>query len=164
MDGLLTFEHGEVRLGSVMVPGVLKSIRVRGAVVFDEAETDGLSGKTKTPKGWDDSAISITVALVTDTTTCYHKLAQINTLFRRHDIRANPLVLDVANPHITARGVERVVFCGLMSAESNKDDVIVATLDFTEHRPPIVVAEKSCRNTSGYIDPEFAEIVKERCR
>ena len=142
MDGMLTFSHGEVRLGSKLVPGILKSLNVRGAVVFDEAERDGLSGKTKTPKGWDDSAITLTVELLTDETTCYDKLAALDALFRGHDTAANPRVLDVANAHVSARGVERVVFAGLDSSESDRDDVILATLRFSEHRPPIIRAEK----------------------
>lgn len=147
MDGMLTFSHGEVRLGAQLVPGILKSLNVRGAVVFDEAERDGLSGKTKTPKGWDDSMIMLTVELLTDDTTCYDKLASLDALFRGHDNGANPRVLDVANSHVTARGVGRVVFAGLDSAETDRDDVIMATLRFTEHRPPIIRAEKRVGTT-----------------
>jgi len=143
MDGMLTFEHGEVRLGSQTVPGILKSMRVRGAVVFDEAEPDGMSGKTKTPKGWDDCAITLTIDLLTDDrATCYDRLAKLNALFKGYDNGANPRVLDVANPHISARGIERVVFAGLDSSESNQDDVVMASLRFTEHRPTIIRAEK----------------------
>lgn len=142
MDGMLTFAHGEVRLGSNLVPGILKSMRVCGSVVFDEAERDGLSGKTKTPRGWDDCAITLGVELLTDNTNCYDKLARLDALFRGHDNGANPRVLDVANPHVTARGIERVVFAGLDSSETDQDDVIMASLRFTEHRPPIIRAEK----------------------
>ncbi|WP_419787210.1 hypothetical protein [Pseudodesulfovibrio sp.] len=166
MDGLLTFSHGEVRLGSKLVPGILKSLNVRGSVLFDEAERDGLSGKTKTPKGWDDSVITLVVELLTDDTTCYDKLAQVNALFRGHDNGANPRVLDVANAHVTARGVERVVFAGLDSSESDRDDVILTNLKFTEHRPPIIRAEKriSRTATATSTEPGLAANIGERSR
>ncbi|OIQ51035.1 hypothetical protein BerOc1_02980 [Pseudodesulfovibrio hydrargyri] len=166
MDGMLTFSHGEVRLGSKLVPGILKSLSVRGSVVFAEAERDGLSGKTKTPKGWDDSAISLTVELLTDETSCYDKLAALDALFRGHDNGANPRVLDVANAHVTARGIERVVFAGLDSSETDQDDVIQASLKFTEHRPPIIKAEKRVGRTGGIgaPGPALARAIGERSR
>jgi len=143
MDGLLTFAHGEVRLGSRTVPGILRSQNIGGRVRFDESERDGLSGKAKTPTGWEDCDISLTVDLLTDEAgTCYDKLAELDGLFRGHDNNANPRVLDVANAHVTARGIERVVFSGLDSAETDQDDVISATLRFTEYRPPVVRMEQ----------------------
>ena len=166
MDGMLTFSHGEVRLGSKLVPGILKSLRVRGSVVFDEAEADGMSGKTKTPKGWDDCAISLSVELLTDDTTCYDKLTQLDALFRGYDNGANPRVLDVANPHVTARGIERVVFAGLDSSETDQDDVVMASLRFTEHRPHIIRAEKRVgrASTTATADPGLATAIGERSR
>jgi hypothetical protein len=143
MDGLLNFAHGEVRLGSHTVPGILRTLRVGGKVRFDESEPDGLSGKAKTPMGWEDCAVSLGVELLTDERgTCYDKLAELDGLFRGHDNGANPRVLDVANAHLTARGIERVVFAGLDSSESDRDDVILATLHFTEHRPPVIRLEQ----------------------
>lgn len=151
MDGLLTFEHGEVRLGNKLVPGVMKSQRIGGAVRFDETERDGLSGKAKTPMGWEDCAITLTVVLDTDEDgqSCYTKLAELDALFRGHDNGVNPRVLDVANPHVMARGIERVVFSRLDSSEDNQSDAIKATLGFTEHRPPIVRAEQRAVTTEG---------------
>lgn len=162
MDGMLTFSHGEVRLGSSLVPGILKAMQVRGSVLFDETERDGMSGKTKTPKGWDDCAITLTVDLLTDNTgNCYDKLGKLDALFRGHDNGANPRVLDVANPHVTARGIERVVFAGLESSETDQDDVVIATLRFSEHRPVIIRTEKRVGagkvGTNPGLDPSVGE-------
>lgn len=143
MDGLLTFEHGEIRLGDTLVPGVLQRLTVGGRVRYDEAEQDGLSGKTKTPMGWEDSEVSITLLLLTDAhSDCYSKLAAVNRLFKGHDNGANPRVLRVANPHLAARDVDEVVFDSLESMESDEDDTIEVTLRFTEHNPPIQVVEQ----------------------
>lgn len=143
MDGVLSFDHGIVRLGSKEVPGILRELRVRGSVRFDETEQDGHSGKVKTPMGWEDCAVTLTVELLTDEGgTCYDRLNQVDALFRGHDNNANPRVLDVTNPHVTSRGIERVVFSGLESSETDQDDVIMAILRFSEDRPPVIRAEK----------------------
>lgn len=165
-DGLLSFAHGEIRLGKNVVPGILRDMRVRGGVRFDESERDGLSGKAKTPMGWEDCAITLVVDMLTDETgSCYAKLTALDALFRGHDNGANPRVLDVANPHVTARGIERVVFSRLESAETDQDDIIMATLGFTEHRPPVIRAEQRAgssqegrpTSTEPGLDPAVAE-------
>lgn len=140
---LLSFEDGEVRLAGELLPGVLKYLSVRDQVRFDEAEQDGMSGKTKTPLGWEDAAVVVIVELLTDSSsTCYDKLAVLDAKFRGHDSKGNPLVLDVVNAHLRARGVDQVVFSGLDSSESDQDDVILVNLSFTEHRPAIVAVEE----------------------
>ncbi len=142
-DGILSFSHGAVALDGRSLPGILASLSVRGQVRYDEAEQDGVSGKAKTPLGWEDDAITLVLALTTeDGSTCYDKLANINGLFVGQDSSGNPLILDVANPHMRARGVNEVVFDGLESTETEDDDVILATLRFTEHNPPVVKAER----------------------
>jgi hypothetical protein len=143
VDGYLTFENGEIRLGGYTVPGVLKSLYVNSRVKFDESEQDGLSGKVKIPMGWDDADITATVELLTDEfKTCYDKLQELNKIFRGTNNGGNPNVYDITNSHSVARAVERVVFSGLSSSETDQDDVIAATLNFVEHIPPVTKIEK----------------------
>jgi len=139
----LTFEHGLVHLGDLVLPGVFKNQNIRNTVRFDEAEQDGMSGKVKTPLGWDDAAITLAVELLTDReSSCYEKLAELDSIFKGHDNGGNPMVYDITNPHVTARGIHQVVFSGLDSSESDSDDVMQASLNFTEHNPPIVKVEQ----------------------
>ena len=155
-DGILSFEHGDVRLGNSLVPGILKSLSIAGRVRFDEAKQDTMSGKVKIPHGWEDSDIHIELELVTDDnffpensgnkttkkTTCYDKLSALSAIFRGHDNGGNPKVYDVINAHARARGIDQVVFAGLDSSETDGDDVIVASLNFVEHNPPVQKKEK----------------------
>lgn len=144
-DGSLSFEHGEVWLGGERVPGVLRGQSIRGCVRFDEAETDGLSGKVKTPLGWEDADIQLRLDLISDQQMkpyvdgedCYEKLAELNRIFKGYDNGGNPQVYDIVNAHVTARGIDQVVFAGLDSRETDRDDIIRATLSFTEHKPPV---------------------------
>jgi len=141
-DGYLTFEDGEVRLGSQLLPGILVSQSIRGAVRYDEAKKDHMSGKNKVPRGWEDSTVTLTLDLLTDSAgDCYSKLAVIDKIFKGAQ-KANPKIYEVTGRHLRARGISRVVFDSLDSDESDQDDVIMATLRFVEHIPPVVKREK----------------------
>lgn len=143
VDGRLTFEDGQVSLGGAALPGILVSQSVRGQVRFDEAEQDGLSGKTRMPMGWEDAEVVLVMDLLTDDASdCYDKLAKLDAVFRGADTKANPKVYDVANRHLLARSINRVLFSGLESSETDEDDVIRCSLAFVEHKPPVVRQEE----------------------
>lgn len=141
-DGVLTWEHGEVRLGSARVDGELSYLSVRGEVEFDEAQEDGLSGTKKTAMGWKDADISISMVLTTDdAATCYDRLREIDALFRGGDEGKKPQVYTVTNAHVRARAIDQVVFKGLSSSETNNDDMLRVTMNFVEYEPAVVKTE-----------------------
>ena len=103
---LLSFEDGIVRIGGEELPGLLSDLRGSGKVRFDEQSVDKASGKKKTPQGWEDADISLTLTLLTDESgTCYDKLAVLEGFFKKTDGKANPSIFTVANSHVLARGV-----------------------------------------------------------
>lgn len=145
---LLVFEDGLIRLGDTELPGILTELRVDGKVRFDEQKKDGSSGKKKTPKGFEDSDIMVSMLLLTDSESqCYEKLEQVSGLFRKIDGKANPQVYTVTNRHLLARGVRQVVFSKLQSSENNGSDEIRVTLGFVEHNPPVTKIEKAQAKT-----------------
>lgn len=145
---LLTFEDGVVRIDGEELPGILSDMRVSGKVRFDEQEVDKASGKKKTPQGWEDTDISLTLWLPTDEEgTCYDKAEILNGWFKKADGKANPQIFTVANRHLLARGVRRVVFSRLDTAENSQTDDIKATLAFVEHNPPIIKQERAVAKT-----------------
>lgn len=154
---LLSFEDGIVRIGGEELPGLLSDLRVSGKVRFDEQSVDKASGKKKTPQGWEDADISLTLTLLTDESgTCYDKLAVLEGFFKKTDGKANPSIFTVANSHVLARGVRRVVFSRLDSSESCRTDEIRASLAFVEHNPPIIKQELAQART-----PTPAELAKQ---
>lgn len=143
-SNLITFEDGVLTLGGEEVPGILHSLRVDGKVRFDEQKVDGSSGKKKTPQGFEDSDIMVSLYLVTDEdSSCYDKLETLSGMFRKVDDKANPQIYTVANRHLLARGIRQVCFSKLQTAENDATDEITATLGFAEHNPPIVKTEKA---------------------
>ena len=161
---LITFEDGVVTLGGVEVPGILKSLSVDGKVRFDEQKVDGSSGKKKTPQGFEDSDIMVSLYLVTDDdSNCYDKLETLSGMFRKVDDKANPQIYTVANRHLLARGIRQVCFSKLQTAENDATDEILATLGFAEHNPPIVKTEKAQAKspTSKELKEQAAERAKQ---
>lgn len=143
LDGYLTWEDGVINLGGKELPGLMISMSVESSVRFDQAKQDGLSGKAKTPLGWEDSAITMTLDLLSDETSdCYTKLAGLNRTFKGLDNGRNPKVYAVTNRHLRARGVDRVLFSYLESEEDDQTDTIRVRMNFTEHVPAVVAAEK----------------------
>ena len=155
-DGYLTIDHGQVHLGGQRVPGVLVTMEIGNEVRFDTAEADNLSGKKKTPMGWEDSVITIELDLITEEgSTCYDKLALLNGVFKGMDNHSNPKVFDIVNAHVLARGVDQVVFRQLRSKEDNEFDVVRAVLYFDEHNPPTIPPEiKSSTGQDGSATPQ----------
>jgi len=142
-DGYLTLEDGVLKLGETAIPGVLVNSNIICDVKFDEAQSDQLSGKKKTPMGWEDAEIDFDFRLISDDDgDCYDKLTQVNALFKGYGDSAAPKILTVLNRHIQARGIDQVVFKTLASRETNRNDTIVVSLHFVEHVPPIVQAEE----------------------
>lgn len=155
-SNLITFEDGVLTLGGEEVPGILHSLSVDGKVRFDKQKVDGSSGKKKTPQGFEDSDIMVSLYLVTDEdSSCYDKLETLSGMFRKVDDKANPQIYTVANRHLLARGVRQVCFSKLQTAENDKTDEITATLGFAEHNPPIVKTEKA--QAKGPTSKELAE-------
>ena len=144
----LTFADGVVRLGGEELPGVLKSLSVDGKVRYDEQAVDGASGKSKTPMGWEDQTVTISVVLTTDGEgDCYAKLEALAGYFKRPDAKANPQIYSLVNRHAQGRGIRQIVFDRLQTTESDQDDTILANMSFTEHNPPIIRTEAAAAKT-----------------
>lgn len=158
---LVTFEDGIVTLGDTELPGILKELRVDGKVRFDKQKVDGASGKKKTPQGFEDQDIMVSMILINDEAgMCYDKLEAVAGLFRNIDDKANPRIYTVTNRHLLARGVRQVVFSKLQSAESDESDEITITMGFVEHNPPVVKVEKAAAKSPT--PKEMAEAAKKK--
>lgn len=153
-DGYLTFEDGILTLDGEAIPGVFVDSNIVCDVKIDEAQSDQLSGKKKTPMGWEDAEVDFDFELLSDDDgDCYEKLARLNTMFKGYGGSASPKIFTIINRHIQARGIEQVLFKTLASRDSDRIDTVFASLHFVEHTPPIVQAEervvKSDKAASG---------------
>lgn len=143
-DGYMTFDDGRVSLGGVDLPGLMKSLVIRGQVRFDTADPDGASGTVRTPLGWEDSDAVLVMDVLGDPQMApypdsgrdvFEILKLYNDIFKGSDNGANPQVYTALNPHFQARGIDRVVWSGFQSVQNDEEDVLELHLNFVEHMP-----------------------------
>jgi len=155
----LLFDDGTITLDREEIPAVLVRLQVSGAVVYDNATIDGLSGTNKKPIGYSDADITATMELLTDEySTCYEKLNKLNQIYAAVDDLANPKVYTIFNSHCASRNIHRVYFSGLDSSETDQDDVIEVVLKFVEHEPEIVKKEISIITGADVSDIEKSRV------
>lgn len=149
----ITDEFGNVRLGDSDLPGIFTSLEISQDVELDEQELKGRSGKSKQIVGYGDATVSLTLTLTSDDdTTCYEKLEKIQAKFRATDSAARPEVMNIYNVHVTARGVEKVIFKSFNSSEA-LGDVITVSLEFEEYIPFVPVSKEKRAETPTTMQP-----------
>jgi len=163
----LIFENGEITLGDTLIPGIMTQVRIKNELIFDDFSIDSMSGNKKTPMGYSDADISVSMDLMTDDTlSCYDRLSAVNKLFKTVDENANTIVYTVLNSHCAARNIQKVYFSRLDSSESDQNDIITIDLSFVEYKPDVVKKEElvlngsKTQNIETKVKPEFNLDVK----
>lgn len=143
MRQTITSDFGQVKLGKTLLPGAFAGMDIQGQVRVDDLTIAGQSGSSKQPLGFEDAKISLEIRLLTDEeSTCYDKAEQIVQIFQAVDSAAKPFIYRIVNKHTALWKIKEVVFEGLRTKETNQDDTLIASLEFTEYRPVLVAKEK----------------------
>lgn len=149
----ITDEFGNVRLDDADLPGIFTSLEISQDVELDEQEVKGRSGKSKQIVGYGDATISLTLTLTSDDDmTCYEKLEKIQAKFRSTDSAARPKIMNIYNVHVSARGVEKVIFKSFSTSEA-LGDIITATMTFEEYIPFVPVSKEKRAETPKTMAP-----------
>lgn len=142
-------DESTVKIDAVVLPGLFKSIEVKGDAIVDEQEIEGQSKKPKQATGYEDVKVNIELILEDGPIlTKMQKIEQIQQLFRTPG-QEKPTVHEIINEHTAARGVKQVIFKNLTHKADNKKGQIVVTLEFWEHTVMTVTASKSSSGASG---------------
>lgn len=133
-------EH--IKLGGVILPGLVKSIEVTEASKIDEQEVEGSAVKPKQAVGYEDAKINIELILDdTPTRTKLEQLAVIRAIFRaggQSVPRPIPIVCEAAMVH----GVDKVLFKTLAHKEESKKEQISVSLELWEYIPQTIKVKK----------------------
>ncbi|WP_051273250.1 hypothetical protein [Desulfotruncus alcoholivorax] len=146
MPLLITTDTGQVKVGSVILPGVFESIEITGAVKLDQVEIQGKKDKVTQAVGFDNATVRLTVNLLPETEggDCTEQIAQFQKIFRSSPDQEKPGVYQLINKHAAARNISEVIFTNFRSYEDNKSDKIIVICEFSEHIPiKVPVATKS---------------------
>ncbi|GAA6442986.1 hypothetical protein K170097C1_13770 [Hungatella effluvii] len=142
-------DESTVKIDAVVLPGLFKSIEIKGDAIVDEQDVEGQSKKPKQATGYED--IKVNIELIIDDgplLTKIQKIEQIQQIFRIPG-QEKPTVHEIINEHTAARGVKQVIFKNLTHKAENKKGQLVVTLEFWEYTVMTVTASKSASGSSG---------------
>lgn len=140
---LIFSEDNRVKLGGVLLPGVVQKLEVTANAAIDQVEVEGSARSPKQAVGYEESAIKIDLLIGdTESASTEDKLATLYSLFRRKG-QAIPQPLDIVCAETARAGVDRVLFQKLNRVTDKKTDLVTVSLEFCEYIPVTVTATKS---------------------
>lgn len=142
-------DESTVKIDSVILPGVFKSIEIKGDAIVDEQEVEGQSKKPKQATGYDD--VKVNIELILEDGPDMGKLEKLETIQQifRTSGQEKPTVHKIINSHTAVRGVKQVIFKQLTHKAENKKGQIVVTLEFWEYTVMTITASKSASGSTG---------------
>lgn len=168
---MIIADDGCVKIGSVLLPGLFKSIDISGKAMVEELDVKGKGKKPKQATGYEDHTISIELILMDDDReggkTKEEKLTILQNLFRSKGQKI-PKVYNMVNKHTAQRGIDKVLFEGLNTKETNKRDEITASLKFIEYESISVSTKKKTtdkktkKNDVQGVGNEYKEYLQSR--
>jgi hypothetical protein len=131
-------DDGVIKIGSPpeMIPGIVESIKMSDALLIENADQQGRSGKIKVVQGWDDAALLISLSLLDDPAsgkTRWDSLKEIAGVFKKVSESGKPEVYTLTHPMTSAWGAKQLLFSSLESTENRSRRKISVSLEFVEY-------------------------------
>jgi hypothetical protein len=156
-------DEGIVKIGSPpeVLPGIVESVKISGALLIENAEVQGRSGKVKVVQGWNDADLLITLSLLDDPgagKTRWDSLKQITGTFKKVAANGKPEVYALTHPMTGAWGTKRLLFASLESAEYRNRRKISVSLEFVEYDSAagVIQARQAAMEKAEKENPETA--------
>lgn len=142
-------EDEEVKLGGLVLPGLVKSIEVKESAQIDEQEVEGSSTKPKQATGYEDSKVNIELLVDdTETQTKYQRLEPLRAIYRKSG-QSVPQPISIVSEATAAHGLDKVLFKSLAVKSEQKRSYLSVTLELWEYIPQTIQATKSTSSSSG---------------
>lgn len=153
---MIYFDDSVIKVGGVMLPGLLKSLEIQGDAKVEEQQIEGSSSKPKQATGFEDAKIIVELTLNdSEKQTKESKLKIIQDIFKKSG-QSLPRVYDIINKHTSIRNIGRVIFKKLTSKETSKNDELTVSIEFWEYIATTIKASKSTSNKSSInLTPEY---------
>ncbi len=136
---MLYIEDQLVKLGGVILPGLVKSIEVTETAKVDEQEVEGSATKPKQATGYEDAKINIELIIDdTPSQTKYERYAVLRALFRIPG-QSVPQPMPIISSDTAVHGIDNVIFKKLTHKGENKKGQLTATLELWEYIPQTII-------------------------
>lgn len=146
---MIFVEDQLVKVGGVVLPGLVKKIEVTGDAKIDEQEVEGSATKPKQAVGYEDS--KVTIELILDDTPArgkYQALDIIRAIFRKPGQNV-PEPISIISEDTAAHGIDKVLFKHIGHTYNVKTDQLVVSLEFGEYIPQTIKASKAGSSSTG---------------
>lgn len=131
-----------IKLGGIILPGLVKSIEVTTPSKIDEQEVEGSAVKPKQAVGYEDAKVNIELILDdTPTHTKYELLAIIRSLFRSPG-QSVPQPIPIVCEDTMRHGIDKVLFKQLSHKCDSKKDPLSVSLELWEYIPQTIKVKK----------------------
>ncbi|WP_018752678.1 hypothetical protein [Paenibacillus sanguinis] len=132
-----------VKVGGVVLPGLFRSMEIKGEAKVEEQEVKGKTTKPKQATGYEDAKITLEIALEdSPNMTKLRRLETIQRLFQKPG-QAKPIVHDFVSTHSSVRGVNKVILKSLTTREQNKKSEITVMIELWQYAASRITASKS---------------------
>lgn len=132
-----------VKLGGVVLPGLVKSIEVKESAKIDEQEVEGSAVKPKQAVGYEDAKITIELTLDdTPTKGKYEMLEVIRALFRAVG-QSVPKPIPIICEDTAKHGIDKVLFKSFSHKTESKKETISVSLELWEYIPQTIKVKKA---------------------
>lgn len=139
---MIFIEDQSIKVGSVVLPGLYKSLEIDGSAIVEDVKVEGVKKIPRQATGYEDHKIKLTIELENSVQkNRWDKLKMIQNLFKEPSAK-KPKVYDFINQHTQIRGIGKVIFKKLSSNEHSKRQVIMCELEFVEYESIKVSAQK----------------------
>lgn len=146
---MIYFDDDHVKVGGIILPGIIKSLEVKHSAKVEEIEVEGSDSKPKQATGYEDAKINIELLLEdSENKTKEEKLTTIQNLFKKQG-QALPDVHEIVTTLTSLRNVTNVIFKDLSSKEQNNKSYLSVSIELWEYIPISIAASKSSASKSS---------------
>ncbi|GEM50031.1 hypothetical protein [Deinococcus cellulosilyticus] len=118
-----------IKVGGVLLPGIITGIEVSGELRLEKQKTDGKSGSTTLLKGFEEASIRVSLELLAGDS----EIKSLEKVFKGYASALKSKGVRVVNRHLDARGVKLLVFKKLTTRDDYARGMVVAELEFSEY-------------------------------
>lgn len=146
---MIYFDDDHVKVGGIILPGIIKSLEVKHSAKVEEIEVEGSDSKPKQATGYEDAKINIELILEDgENVTKEEKLTTIQNLFKKQG-QELPEVHEIVTTLTSLRNVTNVIFKDLSSKEQNNKSYLSISIELWEYVPISVTANKKSSKSSA---------------
>lgn len=146
-----------IKLGSTVLPGLLKSMEIKTSARVEEQDVQGQSSKPKQAVGYEDAKINIEL-IIDDmpNKTKEKQLEILQNLFKKGG-QNKPNVYTITNEHTAIRGINKVILKDIKSLENNKTNQLFVSLELWEYVPVVISVATTKAKSNNKTKPRASD-------